>query len=353
MKLDDLKLEHLKAIARTHKLKGFSTMSRLPLVKHIKKHVGSRIKVVDGVPTIAPKAKGGSVIATAKKAEPEGAGPDVSDRLRTLVQKLRGGALVSEGKETVTNVEGGKIYMPVKGGDVDGEDCPPECRQPPACSKKQKAARRAMSDPVLSLNATKAYQNCVEEEREKMNCPPCKKKELSKLQKTGLAITDVLTKITDKGVAAAFVLGKPAFLASCAAVGGPMGSSGCNALYNKMIKDPGYEKGMMDKANFSATELKLLDKIGEVRDEKIAGGKGGRGKSNDNSGDPIDWDDIKWGSFTEQLKRYNATHDDKFEGDKALCKFAEMIMKNKSSYTTKTQRRASFYLNVLAKKKCS
>ncbi len=344
MKLDEVKLEHLKAIARTHKLKGFSGMSRLPLIKHIKKHVGSRIKIVDGVPTIAQKAKGGSVIATAQKAEPEGAGPDVSDRLRTLVQKLRGGSMVSEGKESVTNVEGGKIYMPVKGGDVDGDDCPPECRQPAACSKKQNAARRAMSDPVLSLNATKAYHNCVEEEREKMNCPPCKKKELSKLQKTGLAITDVLTKITDKGVAAAFVLGKPAFLAACAAVGGPMGSSACSALYNKMIKDPGYEKGMMDKANFSATELKLLEKIGEVRDDKIAGM---------GSEDPIDWDDIKWGSFTEQLKRYNATHEDKFEGEKALCKFAEMIMKNKSKYSTKTQRRASFYLNVLAKKKCA
>ncbi len=69
--------------------------------------------------------------------------------------------------------------------------------------------------------------------------------------------------------------------------------------------------------------------------------------------DPIDWDDIKWGSFTEQLKRYNATHQKKFSGDKALCDFANMILSNKSKYSTTTKRRASFYLNVLAKKKCS
>jgi len=69
--------------------------------------------------------------------------------------------------------------------------------------------------------------------------------------------------------------------------------------------------------------------------------------------DPIDWDDIKWGSFSEQLRRYNETHKNKFEGEKALCKFAEMILNNKSKYSTTTKRRASFYLNVLAKKKCA
>ena len=69
--------------------------------------------------------------------------------------------------------------------------------------------------------------------------------------------------------------------------------------------------------------------------------------------DPIDWDDIKWGSFSEQLRRYNETHKSKFEGEKALCKFAEMILTNKSKYSTTTKRRASFYLNVLAKKKCA
>ncbi len=69
--------------------------------------------------------------------------------------------------------------------------------------------------------------------------------------------------------------------------------------------------------------------------------------------DPIDWDDIKWGSFSEQLRRYNETHTKKFEGDKALCNFAEMILNNKSKFSTTTKRRAMFYKNVLAKKKCS
>ena len=202
MKLDDLKLEHLKAIAREHKLKGFSTMARLPLVKHIKKHLGAKLKIVDGKPSIAPKAmpksKGGSVIATAEKPKAEGAGPDVSDRLRKLIDRLKGGAVqAAEGKEGITNVEGGKICMPMRGG---------------------------------------------------------------------------------------------------------------------AVKEKEEEEG---------------------------------------DDDPIDWDDIKWGSFTEQLKRYNATHKKKFLGDKALCNFADMIIKNKSKYSTKTQRRASFYLNVLAKKKCA
>ncbi len=368
MKLDDLKLEHLKGIAREHKLKGFSTMARLPLVKHIKKHLGSRIKVIGGKPTMqgkaAPKVKGGNIIATAEKPKAEGAGPDVSDRLRKLVERLKGGAVqVSEGKESVTNVEGGSINMPMRGGTIINPDCSPECVEPPACEKKKKAARSSIGgfDPASGLKQ-KQYKDCKDQERAKMNCPPnCKKAEgPSDALKAGLAITDVLTKITNKGVAAAFTLGKPAFFAACTAAGGPVGTAACKKLYDKMIKDPGYEKGMMDKANFSATEMKLLEKIGNVRDDQIKGsGKiqmpmiGAGVTEDDDEEDPIDWDDIKWGSFTEQLKRYNATHTKKFEGDKALCHFAEMIMKNKSKYSTKTQRRASFYLNVLAKKKCA
>ena len=353
MKLEDLKLDHLKTIAREHKLKGFSTMQRLPLVKHIRKNLGSRVKVVDGKPTVALKtAKGGSVIATAKKAQPEGKGPDVSDRLRALIDKLRGakgGAIVSEGKESITNTQGGAIRMPMKGGTIINPDCSPDCVEPPACSKKKKAARASIGgfDPASGLKQ-KQYKDCKDEERQKMKCPAnCKKAEgPSDAMKAGLAMTDVLTKITNKGIAAAFTLGKPAFFAACTAAGGPAGTAACKTLYDKMIKDPGYEKGMMDKANFSATELKLLEKVGNVRDDKISGA----GAEED---DDIDFDDIKWGSFTEQLKRYNATHKRKFEGDKALCQFAEMIMKDKKKYSTKTQRRASFYLNVLAKKKCA
>lgn len=71
------------------------------------------------------------------------------------------------------------------------------------------------------------------------------------------------------------------------------------------------------------------------------------------SDDSIDWDDIKWGSFTQQLQQYNKTHKNKFEGENALCKFSDMILSDKSKYSTTTKRRAMFYKNVLAKKKCS
>jgi len=363
MKLHDLKLDHLKQIAREHKLKGFSTMKKPEILKHVRKHLGARVKVINGRPTMegkgsCKKAEGGSIIGTAKG---EGNG-EVSDRLRKLVDRLKGGKIqVAEGNETVTNTEGGAIRMPVRGGTIINPDCSQDCVEPPACSKKKKAARSSISgfDPASGIKQ-KQYKDCKDEERAKMNCPAnCKKAEgPSDALKAGLAMTDVLTKITNKGVAAAFTLGKPAFFAACTAAGGPVGTAGCKALYDKMIKDPGYEKNMMDKASFSATELKLLEKIGKASESKMSGGaiqmpmRGGDVKSDDDEDDPIDWDDIKWGSFTEQLKQYNKRHNNRFTGDKALCDFAEMILSNKSKYSTTTKRRASFYLNVLAKKKC-
>lgn len=64
--------------------------------------------------------------------------------------------------------------------------------------------------------------------------------------------------------------------------------------------------------------------------------------------DDIDFDDIKWGSFTKQFEAYNRTAKKKM---KDLSAFARMILdapKDKFSDTTK--KRANFYLNVLAKK---
>jgi len=383
MKLDELKLDHLKQIAREHKLKGFSTMKKPEILKHVRKHLGARVKVVNGRPTMEGKGKkdrcwegyqpvkgkkpfskgscekseGGSIIATSKGGDGE-----VSDRLRKLVDRLKGGTIqVAEGNESVTNTEGGSIRMPIRGGTIVNPACSPDCVEPPACKKKKRAAVSSVSgfDPASGIKQ-KQYKDCKDEEREKMNCPAdCKKAEgPSDAMKAALAVTDVLTKITNKGIAAAFTLGKPAFFAACTAAGGPAGTAACKTLYDKMIKDPGYEKGMMDKASFSATELKLLEKIGNVRDDKIKGSAiqmpmaGGSVEKDDEDEDPIDWDDIKWGSFTEQLKQYNKRHKNKFTGDKALCDFADMILSNKSKYSTTTKRRASFYLNVLAKKKC-
>jgi hypothetical protein len=64
--------------------------------------------------------------------------------------------------------------------------------------------------------------------------------------------------------------------------------------------------------------------------------------------DDIDFEDIKWGTFTKQLEAYNRQHKKNLD----LCKFADMILKDTKKYQQKTVRRARFYKNVLAKKKC-
>jgi hypothetical protein len=61
----------------------------------------------------------------------------------------------------------------------------------------------------------------------------------------------------------------------------------------------------------------------------------------------IDFEDIKWGSFTEQLNAYNSGKSKKL----SLEDFAKMIIKDPSKYKAKTLKRARFYLNVLIKKK--
>ena len=83
----------------------------------------------------------------------------------------------------------------------------------------------------------------------------------------------------------------------------------------------------------SGTETKGLAQL----EEEVEGG-----------GDKIDWEDIKWGSFTAQFNQWNKQH----PRDKktSLDSFADMILKDPSKYSTKTVRRARFYKNVLHKK---
>tara|TARA_R100001460_G_scaffold4042_2_gene11778 strand:- start:6020 stop:6550 length:531 start_codon:yes stop_codon:yes gene_type:complete len=138
-------------------------------------------------------------------------------------------------------------------------------------------------------------------------------------------------------------------------VGGRVATeNGTTIIKKKNVKGTGViavAEGTGDSKNDVSDRLRsLVDKLkgGSLQKSQESAPKDSAAKE-----DSIDWDDIKWGSFTQQLKRYNETHDNKFEGDKALCRFAEMIMQNKSKFSTTTQRRASFYLNVLAKKKCS
>jgi hypothetical protein len=66
------------------------------------------------------------------------------------------------------------------------------------------------------------------------------------------------------------------------------------------------------------------------------------------SDDEIDFDDIKWGSFTNQFEAYNRTAKKKM---KDLSAFARMILDApKDKFSDTTRKRANFYLNVLAKK---
>jgi hypothetical protein len=63
----------------------------------------------------------------------------------------------------------------------------------------------------------------------------------------------------------------------------------------------------------------------------------------------VDWEDIKWGSFTKQFEEYKRQHPNSKIDD--LEHFANSILANPSDYRKSTIKRARFYLNVLLKKK--
>lgn len=66
------------------------------------------------------------------------------------------------------------------------------------------------------------------------------------------------------------------------------------------------------------------------------------------STDNIDFDDIKWGSFTEQFKRFKQQHPKSKVED--LEDFARMIISNPEDYAKRTIKRARFYKNVLERR---
>ena len=68
-----------------------------------------------------------------------------------------------------------------------------------------------------------------------------------------------------------------------------------------------------------------------------------------NDDEDIDWEDIKWGSFTAQFKRYKQQH--KYSKMKDLKQFAKYILKNKKRFHSRTEKRANFYINVILKRK--
>jgi hypothetical protein len=60
----------------------------------------------------------------------------------------------------------------------------------------------------------------------------------------------------------------------------------------------------------------------------------------------IDFDKIKWGSFTKQYEKYHATH----PKCKSLEQFARYIIKHESEFNEHTLKRALFYIHVIKKK---
>lgn len=60
----------------------------------------------------------------------------------------------------------------------------------------------------------------------------------------------------------------------------------------------------------------------------------------------IDFEDMKWGSFSKQLQAYNSQHKKKLD----LHNFAMMILANPDKFQERTKKRARFYINVILKK---
>ena len=73
---------------------------------------------------------------------------------------------------------------------------------------------------------------------------------------------------------------------------------------------------------------------------------GGRKKTPKASSKPVDWEDIKWGSFTNQFKVWKVRHPD-YDHINSLEDFAEMIVGAPQAFKPITVKRARFYLNVL------
>lgn len=57
----------------------------------------------------------------------------------------------------------------------------------------------------------------------------------------------------------------------------------------------------------------------------------------------IDFNKIKWGSFTKQMKRYKTKH----PRTDTVEEFATAVERHPKEFATKTKRRAAFYKNIL------
>ena len=100
--------------------------------------------------------------------------------------------------------------------------------------------------------------------------------------------------------------------------------------------------------------LKLKNSlVKHLKTEKKVGGKIDSDSDSDSDsetkGEGINFNKIKWGTFTRQFKEYKKKH----PSIKSLEQFAHYIINNKKDFQEKTFRRAEFYLNVLDKKNIS
>lgn len=255
MKLDDLKMPHLQELARENKLKGFTKMTKPDLVKHIRKNVKGRLKMVDGKPLmVTPEAGIRTTKAIEEKApiENQNLNTDVlKERTRLLMQKLMGG--------NISTPETTKRQF---------EEMSPLTETP---KKKRGRKPKVETPPPTPLQ------------------PP--------------ETPTVLDTVFESEV--------PTVLDTV----------------------PGSEVPTLIDEPLSPLPKPIDTPPG------VSHGYG------------LKWDDPTHGTFVDQLKVYNEHNNKKFKGPNALLEFATMILKDKKKYPTKTQRRANFYLNVLAKKK--
>jgi hypothetical protein len=116
------------------------------------------------------------------------------------------------------------------------------------------------------------------------------------------------------------------------------------------------EKEVKDTAEkaLARIDLPVGGKVGPKKEDrcwegyKPVEGKKPYSKGSCEKEDDIDFEDLKWGSFTEQFNAYNRQHKKKF---KDLMEFAQHIRANKGDFQPKTKKRADFYVNVISKKK--
>ncbi len=108
-------------------------------------------------------------------------------------------------------------------------------------------------------------------------------------------------------------------------------------------KTPVERKAPVEKKQRSKDEVEAAAAMLDLQQRPV-GGKVAVAKKEDD----IDFEDLKWGSFTEQFNAYNRQHKKKF---KDLAEFAQHIRANKGDFQPKTKKRADFYVNVISKKK--